>query len=537
MLSITNQYTSQLFRVTATVDHTKNVGCRIMQFSEDQRCLTPVIARAAMAMLKSDKTSAQAAIFRNALECGYQQQLLNMIHARYSAFVPSMALQSMLADEGIVLDIQNGNLILTRVRAEPAMSPSDQVTMEALNELGLPTSIAALICKKATISPQEKNGGIQHYLGTDIAGWTHQQINDALIKAFRSGKSLPEGVHELMITDFEFSVPKGQTCNVPDGIRLHHCRSTSAVLRFSLGVVTAIRKGATVVANGPWSHAIAGAAEVTVRAMNEGSAIAAVANSRAEAIGRKSISLAKAPGAVAIARAGAAAHALAEGSRAVAYSGSRAIAKASGSVATVESSEHLKDKDSVAIARGRQAEAVVYVDRATGVALDGATVVARARLAVIHAYGHSSAEGLESDAIVVKHGKLARVWACNGAVTHDLTTRIYSAATIFLADDLKARFSRLDKLIYSLTDEEMTELNDKTPDERDMFRMLLDEGTWLPDVLLAHYDELRRRQQKVRESDLRASLISRQIPGKRIFGLRLLWSDKISLINAAIEPL
>jgi len=112
-----------------------------------------------------------------------------------------------------------------------------------------------------------------------------------------------------------------------------------------------------------------------------------------------------------------------------------------------------------------------------------------------------------------------------------------SAATIFLADDLKARFSRLDKLIYSLTDDEMIELNEKTPDERDMFRMLLDEGIWLPDVLLAHYDDLRRRQHKVLESDLRASLISRQIPGKRIFGLRLLWKDKISLINAAIEPL
>ena len=500
MLSINPQYTSQLIPVTAPIDHTKELACSIMEFSKDERCLTLEIAHAAMNMLKSDKTSAQAAIFRNALECGYQKQLLDMIHDQYSAFVPSPALRAVLADEGIMLGLQDGNLTLTRTRAEPEVNPFCAVTSEALNELGLPKAIAALICTKATISPLEKNGGIQQYLGTDITAWTHQQINDALIDAFNTFRPLPEGMNQLEITDFEFSVPKGRICTVPGWIRLNQCRSTSSLLAFRNGTVTATQQGATVVALGPQSCAIAGASNVTVRARDGGIAVAAAENSKAEAFGRESTAAARAAGATAIARNLATARALAPRSYATAYSGSLAIATAPCSFASVRSSGQKSDKDSVAVARGSLARAGVYVDHAEGVAIDGASVETRGMYSVIHAYGDSSADGMEFGAIVVKHSKFASVCALNGSKILDMAENSYPGVV----------FCVVDKIIYCLTDEEMVKLNAKTPLERRLFRRVLDEQISTPDALLQLYDELSRKQSMVTVEDLRAALIHRE---------------------------
>lgn len=337
MLALKSSFSSYLVPIQPPVLPEFEAGAsRIMQFDSKGKCQTPEIAFAIISVLKSQTTqlTTKVTIFRNALVCGYERALLDRIEDQVGVFEPDLALRSALEDEGIVLEKREGRLWLSRLHVTQETDPAVQLAAKTLSELGLPKDVVRLIATKARITPKEKIGAIEQYLGQNISGWTRKQLNDALLAAFKIRRPLPEGQKRLEITNFYFSIPipaltekTGHSCIVPRvGIKLIHCYVRLGILVFSNGLVTASHSKGIPLASGAKAIAVAGVPDSTAKSYRGGTAIAIAPNSTAMARDKGSKAIAKVPYSFAIAEDFSHAKALAPSSSAIAYSGAWAIA-------------------------------------------------------------------------------------------------------------------------------------------------------------------------------------------------------------------
>lgn len=468
--------TSETPPVSAPLSDVEALASRLMQFDSKGNCTTPAIARAAMSLLTSPsgKSSTKATIFRNALIGGYERWLLDWIERRLGSLNLDPALQSALKEEGFVLEQRREGLWLTRNLDTPPADSFVQMASSVLSELGMPADIVRLVTSMARLTPKEKTAAIEQYLGCDISTWTLPELNDALIAAFNAGRPLPYGSRCLEISDFTYRVPAQQICRVPAWIKLTTCRLTSGTLTFSNGTVTSIKQGANPLASGPQATSVAGVPKSRAKAWAGATAIAIAPFSSAEAEGFESIALAKVAHAAAIARQRAKAIAQAEWSTATASSGGLAVATAPNATAHVTPSQLTTDRSSVALAIGPYAGAYVGMEGAQGVATDGAEVLSGSKKATIHAYGASSATALDLGVTALRHHVKAKIFRLNGSALGDMALEPVDGKT----------FSRAEQLIYKLTDAQLREINDKSPEQRRTLRTLFNQEIWSSEAVM-----------------------------------------------------
>lgn len=457
MLALNSSFTSYLVPVPTPLPELEATASRILQFDSKGNCQTPEIAAAIFSVLKSptSQLATRATIFRNALVCGYERALLDRIEDQYRHFEPELALRTVLQDEGILLEKREGRLWLTRSLGVEEVHSCPPLVLTTLSELGLPTDLVRLIAAKARITPKEKSAGIERYLDRDISALTQQELNDALIAAFKAAKPLPEGQKRLEISDFEFSVPALERCTVPPWIKLTECRLVSGTLQFSTGLVTTLHEDAIAQAIGPKAIALAGVPASVAIASGGGTATAISARSKAKAYGSGSTAFAKAPFSTAYAFDRAQAKALASSTSAFASLGGWAIATVAHSKAFITSLGEKSDQESIAIASSKFAKAYVYGDRGIGIAMGGAEVLGYGRFAEIHAYDHSKATGMQDEVTVVKHHEQATVSGVGVEHIVDCSRSWYG----------QSKFLPIDQIVHKLTTTVLSLSNIKSPDQ------------------------------------------------------------------------